>query len=434
MKRWSVSSNPIGLLVALLITFFAVPATPCPAAEVLFKSDSILRYFERDLADGSDDNKAAPGYEYLQIDAGNLSEKGLSFHIYGWGRYDFAGDDVFEDDTAGELLYGYLQYTHDFNNLALRAGRFYAFEGVANEAVDGVSLRSDITPWFTLSAYGGQPVALDSSNGRSGDSIAGGRLSHHLGSLYDIGVSYKNVRNDSTTAEEFAGVDFSLFLPANISLLGFSSYNLDSEGWGEHSYEARWYAGSVLVRPYYQLFNFGDYFTDEKTTPALFRIQSNRNDEELTVFGGDITWQPSATWDLGAKIKSLSYDERDDDAIYYAALATWHGEETSQAGGEFGISDGDSDPTSFWLARAFFYWDSMSGWLKPAFITGDVVYARYDKSVFGEDSSLFASLGAGRRFFGDALTLKISGDYSSDPFFDEDIRGMLFATYLFQNQ
>ena len=434
MKRWPGEKNPVRLFVFALLIPLLIPAPTCSAAEVLIKSDSIIRYCERDLADGSNDNKAVPGYEYLQVDAGKLTEKGLSFHIYGWGRYDFGGDDVFEDDTAGELLYGYLQYTHDMNNLALRAGRFYVFEGVASDAVDGVSLRSDITPWFTLSAYGGQPGALDSSNGRSGDSIAGGRISHHLGSLYDIGVSYKNIQNDGDLAEEFAGVDFSLFLPANLSLLGFSSYNLDSKGWGEHSYEARWYAGGFMIRPYYQMFNFGDYFTDNKTTPAVFRIQNSRNDEELTVIGGDVTWQPSEIWDFGAKVKSLSYDERDDDAVYYAALATWHGEETTQAGGEFGISDGDSDPTSFWLARAFFYWDSMSGWLKPAFITGDVVYARYDKSVFGEDSSLFASLALGRNFLGDTLRLKLSGDYSSDPYFDEDIRAMFFATYLFQNQ
>ena len=39
--------------------------------------------------------------------------------------------------------------------------------------------------------------------------------------------------------------------------------------------------------------------------------------------------------------------------------------------------------------------------------------------------------GAGQRFLKDRLELKLSGDYSADPNFDSDVRGMLVMNYRF---
>ncbi|MDT8422015.1 MAG: hypothetical protein RQ754_16425, partial [Desulfuromonadales bacterium] len=182
-------------------------------AEISLKSDTIFRFFERDTA-SEQDAAVLPGYEYLQLDGGQLDDYGLSFHLYGWGRADFADNDYYEDQTAGELLYGYLQYRQEANRFSARLGRQYVFEGVANDAIDGLRLSSDLGDYFTLSLYGGQPVGLDATQGRSGDSIFGGRLAHRFGTRYEIGVSYKEIDNESETAEEKFGVDLSLFLPA----------------------------------------------------------------------------------------------------------------------------------------------------------------------------------------------------------------------------
>ncbi|MDH4006485.1 MAG: hypothetical protein OEU35_00320, partial [Desulfuromonadales bacterium] len=97
-----------------------------------------------------------PGYQYLQIDAGQLEDYGLSFHLYGWGRADLADNDYYEDQTAGELLYGYLEYRQDVNSLNAKLGRFQVFEGVANDAVDGLYLGSALGDYFDVSLYGGQ--------------------------------------------------------------------------------------------------------------------------------------------------------------------------------------------------------------------------------------------------------------------------------------
>src|SRR5680860_679901 len=73
--------------------------------------------------------------------------------------------------------------------------------------------------------------------GRSGDSIVGGRLAHHNGSKYEIGVSFKASENDGETAEEMMGVDLALALPEDIRLSGYSSYNQESEDWAEQSWD-----------------------------------------------------------------------------------------------------------------------------------------------------------------------------------------------------
>jgi len=53
----------------------------------------------------------------------------------------------------------------------------------------------------------------------------------------------------------------------------------------------------------------------------------------------------------------------------------------------------------------------------------------YDEQIYGQDYSLWLSLGGGFRFFEDALEVKLSGDWSNDPYFDSDLRGMLKIQY-----
>ena len=91
---------------------------------------------------------------------------------------------------------------------------------------------------------------------------------------------------------------------------------------------------------------------------------------------------------------------------------------------------GDAAKNNYLLNRLFFYWDRPAGRV-ASFISGDLLYALYDEEIFGTDSSFFASLGAGQRFLKDRLEVKLSGDYSADPNFDSDVRGMLVMNYRF---
>lgn len=424
-KRYGVS------LLILMLLFGLLPSYAL-SAEISIKSDTIFRLFERDTS-SKDDATVLPGYEYLQVDAGQLEDYGVSFHLYGWGRSDFANNDYYENQTAGELLYGYMEYRQEANSFNAKLGRFQTFAGVANDAVDGLYLSGDLGEYFDISLYGGQPGALDSEQGRSGDSIFGGRLAHHLGTDYEVGVSYKSIDNDHDTAEEMLGVDVSLFLPANLSLYGFSSYNNETDNWAEHSYELRIPVGSVLFKPYYQHFNYEGYFDTGANAVNPFRWLSQTG-EKLTAYGIDTLWQINDSWTLGGKAKFFNYDELDN-AETYSLLATWQGEGLTQYGGEIGhTSANDTADNDYTLVRLYGYCDAMADQFWLDFVSADAMMTFYDQDIYNEDSSLFLSLGTGKRFLDDALSVTLSGDYSQDPYFDDDLRGMLTMSYAYDKQ
>jgi hypothetical protein len=411
--------------LACLALVVGMPAT-LPAAEIQIKSDTLIRGMERDIDKNVRDKAVVPGYEYLRVDAGALQEKGFSFHSYGWGRFDFADNNYFKDRTDGELLYGYFQYADPATGLDLRLGRQDVYSGVGAEAIDGLQVSGDMGQWLVANAYGGQAVGFVTTNGRTGDSIYGGRLGFRQMQFGEAGVSYKIIENDDITAEETMGLDLAFFLPADIGLYGFSSRNLDTKGWGEHSYELRIPVSSLNFRPYFGQYDYEHYFGTSVNTVNPFRVLAI-NGEKLRVIGLDTTWKYSDSLDLGIKVKGNDYD-RKNGSEYAAGLATWHGESLTQIGLEVGYMNGDLDKQKYLLTRLFGYLDGLAG-AGVGFISGDLIWAEYDRAINGRDNSLFVSLGTGRNFWNDALELKLSGDYSRDPYFDEDIRGLLAVTY-----
>jgi len=417
-----------GLLYGLIVIMGLLPADSL-GAETRIQSDTIFRVFQRDTAMDKDAT-VLPVYEYLQIDTGELEDYGLSFHLYGWGRADLADSEYYEDQTDGDLLYGYLDYRGEGNQYGIRFGRQYVFEGVANEAVDGMRLSGNLGDYFFLSIYGGQPVGLSSEQGRSGDSIIGGRLAHRYRSSYEIGVSYKASENYGETAEEMLGVDLALSLPSDLSLSGYSSYNQESADWAEHSWELRVPVGHFVLKPYYQHFSYEDYFATGANAVNPFRGLA-QSEEGLTAYGLDALWQYDQNWTFGGKVKQHDYDQLDS-AQTYSVLAAWQGEELNQYGAEIGgTASGDTAGNDYTLVRLYGYSKAMAGRFGIDYLSADLVLVNYDEEIYGEDSSLFASFGGGKRFMGDALTVKLSGDYSQDPYFDDDLRGTLTVSYNF---
>ena len=418
-----------GLFLALLLLVGLTPAHSF-GAETRIQSDTIFRVFERDTAT-EEDAAVLPIYEYLHFDTGELEDYGVSLHLYGWGRTDLADSGYFEDQTSGDLLFGYLEYrprTDDYR--LLKFGRQHVFEGVANETIDGLRLSGDFGDSFSLSVYGGQPVGLASEQGRSGDSIVGGRLAHRYSTLYEIGVSYKTADNDGETAEDMLGVDLALFPPADLSLFGFSSYNRESKGWAEHSYELRVPLGDFMLKPYYRHFSYKDYFATGANAVNPFRSLA-QSEEDLTAYGVDALWQLDDSWTFGGKFKQHDYDQFDP-AQTYSILAAWQNEEQTQYGVEIGrTAAGDVAGNDYTLVRLYGFTEAIAGRFGFDNLSADLLLAQYDEEIYGENSSLFISFGGGKRFMGEALSVKLSGDYSQDPNFGDDLRGNLKVSYTY---
>ena len=410
------------ILLVVFSGFLALSASPSQGADLRVASETIMRGFDRQTDNGKKLG-AVPAYEYLQFDYGNFRNPGLSLHVNGWGRINL-GDNFNSDDTAGQLLHSYLQYVPPHRDYLLRAGRQYVFEGVAKDSLDGVYGKAYLTPSVTLSMYGGSPVALDTANGRKGDFIFGGKLSYSKPGIFDAGISHKYISDNGSRHEESLGSDLTLLLPKNITLLGHSALNLMTTGWKEHSYELRLPWRQVVIQPFIQHFNYEDYFGKRTNVANPFRfLQGTGN--SLTVAGTEAFWYPSEHGEFAFKFKNYDYDQRFGSSQLYSLLAIWKLNILSELGAEFGRMQGSNAENRYYQGRGYFFWN-----LSPGFVTGDVMYVSYDKAIYGKDSSLFTSVGGGARFFNKALSVKLSFDYSKDPYFAEDYRWMLKLVYL----
>lgn len=406
----------------VVVTGLLLCASPSGAEQLSLASETIFRGFQRDRNDGSKAD-AAPVYEYLQLNYATQKIPGLSLHLNGWGRLNLA-DNYNNETTEGRLLHAYLQYSPPKQTYQLRAGRQYIFEGVARDNLDGMYGKFLVYPNTTVSAYAGVPTMLDNANGRKSDLIYGGKLIYGAPGRYDAGISYKHTLDNGARREHVLGGDLVVNFPLNITLLGHSTYDLISSSWGEHSYEMRLPFGPVTFQPFLQRFRYTSYFSNRRNSVPPFRFLEESGNT-LTTAGADLFWYPSDRGEFILRFKNYDYQNRFKPSQYYSLVATKRWNILSEAGGEIGRMQGDEDRNRYLLTRAYVYWQ-----FAPGFVTGDVTYVLYDRSIYGKSSSLFASIGFGTGFLKDTLKLKVSFDYSNDPYFDADYRFMVKLNYL----
>jgi hypothetical protein len=284
---------------------------------------------------------------------------------------------------------------------------------------------SDLLPFLSAKVYAGQSVSLASVNGRSGDFTAGGRMNFNLKNRYETGFFYRYMANENLKDVEEAGFDLSFVLLNNFSILGRSEWNMITNGVNEHSYEALITMANLTFRPFFNYFTYENSFAPEVNNTSPFRFLADIK-EIITSLGIDSYYLLSETVSLGAKIVHYNYKIRNNTAQYISGLVEWKYRPSSEIGLELGFLNSPSIDEGYILGRTYIYHD-----LTNKFLSADVTYVRYEKGTRRKDYSLFASVGAGIKLFKQRLEIKASLDYSYDPFFDNDFRGLLSFTYKF---
>ena len=384
-----------------------------------FSSQSTFRAFERDTAESAD-MQVLPFYEYMQLDYGDTEKGGWSAHAYGWARCEMAGSTYFEETTEGELLYGYLAYSRSYSDLHLTLGRQQIFAGITNETVDGFQLAAGLGGMLTATVFGGVTSASDET---SSDTTYGGRIAFHPRPAYELALSYQDTDLEGDP-DQRAGVDLSINMSDWLTVQGLSSYNLDSEDWREHNYSDALRYGGITLEPVYQYFSYQDYFGINTEENNLFHFLQNTA-EQVTITGADLQYQWAYPLHLTGRYYQYAYSLRQEAAAYYAVLISLDHPEGNQLGGEAGRMDGETDENIYTLYRAYFYLPDPFKFGRSTFISGDAMYQVYDAPVFGRDSAINYSLSMGIYFFDDALEVKLTGAYSQDPYFDENLEGVL---------
>jgi hypothetical protein len=405
------------------------------SAEISVDATSIVR-FEQRADQGVSKKDILPATQFLGLDADKLADGNLSLHVYGWGRYDIADKSYNDDRFGGKLTYGYLQYRFKAANADMRAGRFFVHEGIVNEQIDGVSLRTDLPLGFGLSAFGGANVhtkkLLNENSDGKGEGNFGGRLNYRYRGVLELGASGQyetdapTLINHNTGDHRLVGGDIWFSPHKSVELMGHTSYNMVTKGVAEHSY-------LMNVKPLQHLVLTGEfnehrehnYFFTWVTFPQLALNPADRSRS----IGGSASYEIGKAVEIAADYKH--YVREFGNADRYGAdikfsflehsMRSGLGYHYLRAGNTFSAVGNPS--ASYHELRAYALHDT-----KTYFASVDAIDYIFKEKINNEKSAWEAMASLGYHLTPD---LAVSGDFSygRNPQFTEEIKGLVRLTY-----
>jgi hypothetical protein len=295
-----------------------------------------------------------------------------------------------------------------------------------DERIDGISFKSPISRWMTFSAYGGVPAVDSTYKDRREQRVYGSRMGFNLGDT-ETGVSFQTIQNSEPKNDKRIGVDLYTILPADIIFSGFSSLNLVSNAWAEHSYEIQFMVEGIKIKPMYQRIQFQDLFSEGNLKSSPFRFLG-KTGEILTVTGGDLSWQEQPL-EIGTQFKNYSYDKSSESNMYSAGFVNWTIGDMAELSFECGLMNGDAPQNRFILGRSAVRMYSIPFLSQSVIMSADLIYVKYEEPIYEQKDSITAVLSCSRRFFQNMFEVIISGDYSKDPYFDKDVGASLIFLY-----
>ena len=377
------------------------------------------------LRESIDKKNIAPAYEFLRLSLTDLDKDGrLSFFFGGWGRTDLGArsTDKFQD---GDLQYGYVSYRSPKNNLLINAGRQFISEGVAAEKFDGLYLRNDFAAGIGAAAFVGKPVITEPSYD-GGSVVYGTRLSQSMQNYYTVGVSVlKSERESGTRYREEEGLDLWLHPVQQFDLVGRSSYNSITSGWMEHTYSASYTPLSNLrFGADLSVINYKDYLFNLTTRALSLNNGIITPNERLTAAGAAIAYNPLAELTIIVDYKNYGYRYAGS-ADYFGGKAVYSKPESFSAGFAVHRMEGVSDRLRYSEYRLF-----ATKKLGHADFAVDATNINYASRINGVKNS-FAVTGAGGYEISPALKVGLDMEYSKNPDFNNELRGLVKITYLF---
>lgn len=163
---------------------------------------------------------ALPGYQYLQLNIGDIAGKGLDFKGYGRLADDFNN----ELDIDSRLYYAYLEKKGLLTNLDAKLGRQFISTTAGASIMDGLYLNYNNLGPLKLALFGGGDVAYYSGYNAE-DVIAGGKLSGRFLDSLGLGLSYIQKWNDGDLSHELIGFDAAYDVKELINLYSETQYS-----------------------------------------------------------------------------------------------------------------------------------------------------------------------------------------------------------------
>lgn len=425
----STHSLPGTLKLAGCITaacFTLLAGAPAKAETIVFgQSDTILRM------GGSDFERSKNLYpltEYLRVSVVSASKDGsaTSLHIGGWARVDLA-DRTRNDYTDADLQYGYISYQGAKNNLIINAGRQFITEGVAAQRLDGMYVRSDFAAGFGASAFVGTPAVTEPSF-EGDDFLFGGRITHSMNKYYTLGISGLKSFAGSAQYREEQGLDLWLHPFKQMDVTGRSSYNSMTEGWMEHDYTLSYNPlENVRLTANVSNINYEDYFYKATTAALSLNNRLLEPNEKVLAIGGSLAYTPASNFTIVADYKNYDYDIART-AHYYGAKATALLPRDISTGLSLHRMDGQSSALQYNELRLY-----AAKKIQKFGLAADFIVLNFDNAT-NDVHNAYTVVGSASYDFTDSVRVVGNVDYSRNPFFDNEVRGLLKLTYAFDTR
>ncbi len=369
-----------------------IPAETALAKErrgqLYFSTRTYLQFYEDAVG-----NRYDSLYERVDLEAQDRGGT-WSFRSSGLVKYDLRTLSSERRETD-ELTYALLTYAPHLDcGPVFRAGRYYVFDGVAADQIDGIHSSWDITPATGISVYGGRPVETE-FNGKQGDYVYGGRVHQRIGNKAEIGASFLKEDDDGDRYREELGLDVWLLPMENLEFQGHSYWNNITKGWMEHSYTIRVPMKRVIISGLFGQSTYRNAFS--ATTLSAFTPDLLGKDEGLTKAGGSIEIPLSKY--ISTIINYTGYDyKKSGDARYYGATVSAKWKRIS-AGLSLHRMDGEVERLRYVELRGYV----SRSFRKMTFVI-DAIDLNYDIPVSGLRNSYSVSA---------AATYKINNSFST---------------------
>jgi len=425
------SCLPLGIGMAVLASSLLC-SLPLMASDYSFSGESNTIFRMRSTTDNMGAKKTIlPAYEYLRLSmVDNRSDgSGVMFHLGAWGRADLADKSTASSSSAeGDLQYAYLTYRAPKSNAVATLGRQFISEGVAAERFDGVYLRSDFDYGFGASAFVGNSVMTETSN-KGGALIYGARISHTNSKYYTVGLSaLKNFREDKSVFREEEGLDLWVRPFSQVDITGRSAYNSITNGWMENNYALAYTPlSSLRIGVDYSQINIKDYLASVTTSALSLTNPVWKNNDKQTFAGASVSYTGVSNLALTADYKFYNYD-KSGDAAFFGGKASYTMADSYVVGGSLHFMDGGVDRLRYTELRAF-----VSTKIDQMDLTLDAMNINYDKSINGSNNS-YSITGAAGYTINRKLKVGADIEYSKNPDFYNEVRGLVKATYSFDTK
>lgn len=295
--------------------------------------------------------------------------------------------------------------------------------GLTNDRVAGLELAANPAAALSIEAFAGLPPWAANRKGIVENLVYGVRIGTQHLSMGQIGLSviYDNADDYS---EEIADID--LTIAPWLAINGSSRHTENL--WREHRYSATLRWESFSLSPLYEHF-----FIEDDT--CLIKTESHRfgflydTDETIYVTGTDLDWEKNDHLNFGIRTRSYTYEQRDEEALYYAGLFSLKAPSGSGLSLEIGSMQGKRPETTYSLVQAEATIKDIFG-IKGGFwgLTGR--YVDYDHQVEDRTMAIHTAVETGLRFLGGRVETKLSGIYQEDPYIEDDFAGLLTIAFV----